>query len=90
MEWMVDCSKWERMLRDGDLNLKERLIECIVYSTQELISRGKSSDLEEAEALLRYGEEVSRKYNIVELTFHTQLLRKKLEEKRARRRSGNK
>ena len=61
-------------------------MECIVYTAQELIARGRSSDLDEAEELLKYGEDVGNKLGISELLFHINLLRKRIEEKRERRR----
>ncbi len=58
----------------------------MVYTAQELIARGRSRDLDEAEELLKYGEDVGNKLGINELLFHVNLLRKRIEEKRERRR----
>ena len=90
----VTCSKWERLIEKADregnkekaLEFREKLVECIVYTAQELIARGRSRDLDEAEELLKYGEDVGNKLGINELLFHVNLLRKRIEEKRERRR----
>lgn len=85
---MVDCSRWERLMRvRDDLEVRERLVECIVYGAQELVSRGRVVDLEEAEELLKYGDEVSSRYSIPELRFHVELLRRRIEEKKSRGKS---
>ncbi|ADY02441.1 hypothetical protein VMUT_2245 [Vulcanisaeta moutnovskia 768-28] len=90
----VTCSRWERLIekaeREGNkekaLEFREKLVECVVYMAQGLIARGRSRDLDEAEELLKYGDEVGNKLGINELLFHVNLLRKKIEEKRERRR----
>ncbi|GAB6946880.1 hypothetical protein JCM16161A_10100 [Vulcanisaeta sp. JCM 16161] len=89
----ITCSKWEGLIekaeREGNkekaLEFREKLVECVVYTAQELIARGRSRDLDEAEELLKYGEEVGNKLGINELLFHVNLLRKRIEEKRERR-----
>ncbi|ADN51086.1 hypothetical protein [Vulcanisaeta distributa] len=90
----ITCSRWEKLIekaeREGNkekaLEFREKLVECVVYTAQELIARGRSRDLDEAEELLKYGEEVGNKLGINELLFHVNLLRKRIEEKRERRR----
>ncbi|GAB6944926.1 hypothetical protein [Vulcanisaeta sp. JCM 14467] len=90
----ITCSKWEKLVekaeREGNkekaLEFREKLVECIVYTAQELIARGRSRNLDETEELLKYGEDVGNKLGINELLFHINLLRKRIEEKRARRR----
>ena len=90
----IACSRWEKLIekveRDGNkeksLEFREKLVECIVYTAQELITRGRSRDLDEAEELLKYGEDVGNKLGINELLFHVNLLRRRIEEKRERRR----
>ncbi|WP_069806626.1 hypothetical protein [Vulcanisaeta thermophila] len=88
------CSDWERLINEAErsgnrekaLEFREKFVECIVYTAQELIARGRTRDLVEAENLLNYGEDVGRKLGINELLFHIGLLRKRIEEKRGRRR----
>jgi hypothetical protein len=88
------CSKWEKLIelaeKEGNkekvLEFKEKLVECIVYTAQELIARGRSVDLDYAEELLKYGEDVGKRLGIGELDFHVNLLRNRISEKRERRR----
>ena len=88
------CIKWEKLIehaeknnnKEKSLEFKEKLVECIVYTAQELIARGRSKDLERAEEILKYGEDVGNRLGIKELSFHINLLRKKIEEKKERRR----
>ncbi|WP_054841905.1 hypothetical protein [Vulcanisaeta distributa] len=90
----ITCSRWEKLIekaeREGNkekaLEFREKFVECVVYTAQELIARGRSRDLDEAEELLKYGEDVGNKLGINELLFHVNLLRKRIEEKRERRR----
>ncbi len=90
----ITCSKWEKLIdkveREGNkeksLEFREKLVECIVYTAQRLIAMGKSMNLTEAEELLKYGEEIGNKLGINELLFHVNLLRRRIEEKRERRR----
>jgi hypothetical protein len=89
---MPTCGRWERLIawaeKEGNsykaLEFKEKLVECIVYTAQEKISRGK---LREAEELLKYGKDVAKRLNIEELSFHISLLEKQAAEKRERRRA---
>lgn len=77
----ITCSRWEKLIekaeREGNkekaLEFRERLVECVIYTAQELIARGRSRDLDEAEELLKYGEDVGNKLGINELLFHVNL-----------------
>lgn len=77
-----------KMEREGNtykaLEFKERLVECIVYTLQELVARG---DLKAARKFLERGEEIAARYNIRELAFHLSLNRKRMEEIEAKRRA---
>ncbi len=92
----ITCSKWERLIawaesegnKEKALEFKEKLVECIVYTAQELIARGKARDLARAEEILRYGEDVGKRLGINELLFHVNLLRKRIAEKRERKRQA--
>ncbi len=85
------CSRWEdlmlKMEREGNtfkaLEFKEKLVECIVYTLQELVARG---DIRSARKYLERGEEIANRYNIRELAFHLSLNRRRIEELEARRR----
>ncbi|MFB6469998.1 MAG: hypothetical protein TU36_001995 [Vulcanisaeta sp. AZ3] len=87
------CNRWEVLINEAEktgnkekaLEFREKLVECIVYTVQELIAKGRSEDLRDAEELLKYGEDVGNRLGISELQFHVNLLRKRIEEKRERR-----
>ncbi len=72
--------------REKSLEFREKLVECIVYTVQGLIARGRSGDLDEAEEILKYGEDVGKRLGINELLFHINILRRRIEERRERRR----
>ncbi len=75
----ISCTRWERLynlaLQNGNkekaLEFKEKLVECIVYSLWHLV---REKELREAAELMKYGREVSEKYNIPELKFHLDLI----------------
>jgi hypothetical protein len=66
------------------LEFKEKLAECIIYTAQEKVRKGK---LREAEELLKYGKDVAKRLGIEELSFHISLLEKKIAEVRERRKA---
>jgi hypothetical protein len=90
---MPTCSRWERLIawaeKEGNsykaLEFKEKLVECIVYTAQEKIIKGK---LREAEELLKYGKDVAKRLGIEELSFHISLLERQAAEKRERRKAA--
>jgi uncharacterized small protein (DUF1192 family) len=66
------------------LEFKEKLVECIIYTAQEKVTKGK---LREAEELLKYGKDVAKRLGIEELSFHISLLEKEIAEVRERRKA---
>jgi len=66
------------------LEFKEKLVECVVYTAQEKVSKGK---LREAEELLKYGKDVAKRLGIEELSFHISLLERKIAKVRERRKA---
>ncbi len=89
---MPTCTRWERLVswaeKEGNsykaLEFKEKLVECVVYTAQEKVSKGK---LREAEELLKYGKDVAKRLGIEELNFHISLLEKKIAKVRERRKA---
>jgi len=89
---MPTCTRWERLIswaeKEGNsykaLEFKEKLVECIVYTAQEKVSKGR---LREAEELLKYGRDVAKRLGIEELSFHISLLEKEIAKVRERRRA---
>ncbi len=79
----VSCTRWERLYnhalqsgnREKALEFKEKLVECIVYSLWQLV---RNKELREAAELVKYGREVSEKYNIPELKFHLDLIQEEI------------
>jgi len=86
----MSCRRWERLIewaarnenKQKELEFKEKLVECIVYSIQERIARRRLKDVD---ALIDYGRALARKYGIEELDFHIDRLTKEVEEVRRRR-----
>ncbi|MEZ0248580.1 MAG: hypothetical protein ABWJ97_04845 [Thermoproteus sp.] len=84
------CEKWERLMQQAErqgnaakaLELKEKMVECIVYQVQSLVAERR---LDEAEALIKQGRELAKKYGIEELSFHLGLNEKRIGEIRERR-----
>ncbi|MFN7106369.1 MAG: hypothetical protein ACK4M3_07300, partial [Pyrobaculum sp.] len=76
-------ARWEKLMawaeKGGNshkvLEFKEKLVECIVYTAREMISRGKIKD---ATQLIKYGKEVAKKFAIEELNFHISLMEKEI------------
>jgi len=89
---MPTCTRWERLVywaeKGGNshkaLEFKEKLVECIIYTAQEKVRKGK---LREAEELLKYGKDVAKRLGIEELSFHISLLEKEIAEVRERRKA---
>jgi hypothetical protein len=89
---MPTCTRWERLVswaeKEGNsykaLEFKEKLVECVVYTAQEKVSKGK---LREAEELLKYGKDVAKRLGIEELSFHISLLERKIAKVRERRKA---
>lgn len=67
------------------LEFKERLVECVVYTAQELVRRRR---LSEAEEVMAEGREYAKRYGIEELEFHLSLLEREVEAVRRRRREA--
>ncbi|MFN3804722.1 MAG: hypothetical protein ACK4SY_06675 [Pyrobaculum sp.] len=80
---MPPCAKWEKLAalaeRGGNshkaLEFKEKLVECIVYTAQEMIRRGKIKD---AAQVIKYGKEAASRLAIEELNFHISLMEKEM------------
>jgi PIN domain nuclease of toxin-antitoxin system len=89
---MPTCTRWERLVSWAEkeenshkaLEFKEKLVECIIYTAQEKVRKGK---LREAEELLKYGKDVVKRLGIEELSFHISLLEKEIAEVRERRKA---
>lgn len=81
---MPKCHRWENLynwaIEQGNqakaLEFKEKLVECIVYSLQQLVVEKELDDVEE---LMEYGWEVAKKYNIPELEFHLRLIQEEID-----------
>ncbi|MCC6019966.1 MAG: hypothetical protein LM577_01150 [Thermoproteaceae archaeon] len=88
----VACARWERLAawaeREGNsrkaLEFKEKLVECVVYTAQERVRRGK---LDEAEEILKYGREAAKRLVIEELEFHVSLIEREIARVRELRRA---
>ena len=64
------------------LEFKEKLVECIVYQVQSLVAE---RELDEAEALIKQGRDIAKRYGIEELAFHLDLNERKIKAIRERR-----
>ncbi len=84
------CERWERLMQWAEkqgnkakaLEFKEKLVECIVYQVQSLVAE---RELDEAEALIKQGRDIAKRYGIEELAFHLDLNERKIKAIRERR-----
>ncbi|KUO85499.1 MAG: hypothetical protein RXQ56_05230 [Thermoproteus sp.] len=84
------CERWERLMqhaerqgnREKALGLKEKLVECLVYRMRSLIAERR---LDEAEALIKQGRDLAKRYGIEELSFHLDLGEREIRAIRERR-----
>ncbi|AEA13345.1 hypothetical protein TUZN_1885 [Thermoproteus uzoniensis 768-20] len=84
------CERWERLMQQAErqgnkgkaLEFKEKLVECLVYQTRSLVAERR---LDEAEALIKQGRDVAKKYGIEELSFHLDLAEREIKAIRERR-----
>ncbi len=80
----MGCDKWEKLILLAErekntaksLEFREKLVECVVYTLQEKVNRGKIRDVDN---LIKYGREMAKKFAIEELNFHLSLLEKQIE-----------